>query len=231
MQKENKIEKMKKNPKKEIEDKSSKNCHCDDLDINKKSNFNGNEDNTDCNCNISSHIDKDNLEDIIKDLKNSNDELKNNLMKINEDLVHDRLKYSADLENFKKRIQREKDLEQKYASLNLIKDILVPFEQLEKVMEMNTDNDILKNFILGFQMIYQQIKKILEKNGVQEILSLGQEFNPEKHYAVEKISDRSKPNNTIVSVLQKGFLYKEMIIKPAMVKINEWSDEDEKKNK
>nr|WP_244611426.1 nucleotide exchange factor GrpE [Candidatus Phytoplasma sacchari] len=231
MQKENKIEKMKKNPKKEIEDKSSENCHCDDLDINKKSNFNGNEDNTDCNCNISSHIDKDNLEDIIKDLKNSNDELKNNLMKINEDLVHDRLKYSADLENFKKRIQREKDLEQKYASLNLIKDILVPFEQLEKVMEMNTDNDILKNFILGFQMIYQQIKKILEKNGVQEILSLGQEFNPEKHYAVEKISDRSKPNNTIVSVLQKGFLYKEMIIKPAMVKINEWSDEDEKKNK
>lgn len=113
----------------------------------------------------------------------------------------------------------------------MIKEILTPFEQLEKVTSIDTDDISLKNFLLGFKIIYQKMKEILEKNGVQEIKALGEKFNPEIHYAVNKISDKNQPNNTNVLVIQKGFFYKDIILKPAMVKVNEWSDKCDEENK
>lgn len=74
-------------------------------------------------------------------------------------------------------------------------------------------------------MIHQQIKEILNKDGVKEIKALGEKFNPEFHHAIEKISDKNKPDGVNVAVLQKGFIYKDLVIKPVMVKVNEWSKE------
>lgn len=136
----------------------------------------------------------------------------------------EKLKYQAELDNFRKRIQKEKELAIKYSSIDFIRDILVPFEQLEKVLEMPSEDPLLQKFLSGFKMIQKQVKEILEKNGVKEIKSLGELFNPEFHYAVEKISDRNQPNGVNIMVLQKGFLYKDLVLKPAMVKINEWSE-------
>ncbi|PQP79779.1 nucleotide exchange factor GrpE [Candidatus Phytoplasma phoenicium] len=136
----------------------------------------------------------------------------------------EKLKYQAELDNFRKRIQKEKELAIKYSSIDLIRDILVPFEQLEKVLEMPAEDPLLQKFLSGFKMIQKQVKEILEKNGVKEIKSLGEVFNPEFHYAVEKISDRNQPDGVNIMVLQKGFLYKDLVLKPAMVKINEWSE-------
>lgn len=140
----------------------------------------------------------------------------------------EKLKYQAELDNFRKRIQKEKELAIKYSSVDLIRDILVPFEQLEKVLEMPAEDPLLQKFLSGFKMIQKQVKEILEKNGVKEIKTLGEVFNPEFHYAVEKISDRNQPNGVNVMVLQKGFLYKDLVLKPAMVKINEWSENNDK---
>lgn len=167
------------------------------------------------------------LEDNNKKLEESYSKLENDLIEVNKNLINERLRYKADLDNFQKRMIKENEKDKKYASVNLIKDILVPFEQLEKVLETETKDNLLKNFLSGFKMIYQQIKEILEKNGVKEIKSLGEKFNPELHYAISKISDKNQPNNTNVLVLQKGFLYKELVIRPAMVKINKWSDNNE----
>ncbi|WP_341266784.1 nucleotide exchange factor GrpE [Candidatus Phytoplasma fraxini] len=152
-------------------------------------------------------------------------QLKENLSEINKMYKNDKLKYQADLDNFQKRIQKEKMHSLKYASMNLITEILVPLEQLEKVLEMSTEEPLLKNFLSGFKMIYQQIKEILKKEGVKEIQALGEKFNPEFHHAIEKISDKKQPDGINVAVLQKGFLYKDLVIKPVMVKINEWREE------
>ncbi|MGM1458852.1 MAG: nucleotide exchange factor GrpE, partial [Columbia Basin potato purple top phytoplasma] len=95
----------------------------------------------------------------------------------------------------------------------------------EKVLEISPKEPLLKNFLLGFKMIYQQIKDILHKEGVQEIKALGKVFDPKFHHAVEKISDKNQANGINLAVLQKGFLYKDLVIRPVMVKINEWSDE------
>ncbi|MDV3182724.1 MAG: nucleotide exchange factor GrpE, partial [Candidatus Phytoplasma australasiaticum] len=60
----------------------------------------------------------------------------------------------------------------------------------------------------------------------QGSLRLRDKFDPNFHYALEKISDLKQPNGINVLVLQKGFLYKDLVIKPAMVKVNEWSDKN-----
>ncbi|MDC9031912.1 nucleotide exchange factor GrpE [Columbia Basin potato purple top phytoplasma] len=178
------------------------------------------EDNSDCQ--------KNKEEDVfqkIHQLETDKEKLEKQISELIESYNNEKLKYQADLDNFQKRIQKEKMHSLKYASVSLITELLVPLEQLEKVLEMSPKEPLLKNFLLGFKMIYQQIKDILQKEGVQEIKALGEVFDPKLHHAVEKISDKNQSNGINVAVLQKGFLYKDLVIRPVMVKINEWSDE------
>ncbi|MDO8064170.1 nucleotide exchange factor GrpE [Candidatus Phytoplasma bonamiae] len=164
------------------------------------------------------------LQQKVNSLKIENFNLKKDLQEANQQRTNDNLKYLADFDNFKKRIAIQTNREIKYALTDFIKNILVPLEQFEKVLEMPNVNESVKSFLLGFKMIHKQIKEILQKEGVKEIKALGVNFDPNFHYALEKISDPKQPNGINISVLQKGFLYKDLVIRPAMVKVNEWSD-------
>ncbi|MDV3157171.1 MAG: nucleotide exchange factor GrpE [Candidatus Phytoplasma australasiaticum] len=160
----------------------------------------------------------------LDDLKTENVNLKRDLQEAHQQRTNDNLKYLADFDNFKKRITIQTNREIKYALTDFIKNILIPLEQFEKVLEMPKVDESVKSFLLGFKMIHKQVKDILQKEGVEEIKALGVKFDPNFHYALEKISDLKQPNGINVLVLQKGFLYKDLVIKPAMVKVNEWSD-------
>ena len=138
------------------------------------------------------------------------------------------LRNAAELENFKKRMIQEKVNERKYASKNLIAEILGPLDQLNLVVNMYTENDLLKNFLIGFKMINDQLFNILNQDGLKEIDALEKPFDPNYHYAVEKISNPEKQNGINLEVLQKGYTYKDQLLRPAMVKINEWSEENGK---
>ncbi|EMR14707.1 MULTISPECIES: nucleotide exchange factor GrpE [Candidatus Phytoplasma] len=162
----------------------------------------------------------------LNDLKAENVNLKRDLQEAHQQRTNDNLKYLADFDNFKKRITVQTNREIKYALTDFIKNILIPLEQFEKVLEMPKVDDSVKSFLLGFKMIHKQVKDILQKEGVEEIKALGVKFDPNFHYALEKISDLKQPNGINVLVLQKGFLYKDLVIKPAMVKVNEWSDKN-----
>jgi len=138
------------------------------------------------------------------------------------------LRNAAELENFKKRTNQERIQDRKYASKNLISDILNPLDQLNKVVNMQTDSDLLKNFLIGFKMINDQLYNVLNQDGLKEINALNQPFDPNYHYAIEKVSDKEKPNGINIEVIQKGYTYKDQLLRPAMVKINEWSEENGK---
>lgn len=138
------------------------------------------------------------------------------------------LRNIAELENFKKRIQAERINDRKYASKNLISDILNPLDQMDKVVNMQTENDLLKNFLIGFKMINDQLKNVLLSDGLKEIDALNKKFDPNYHYAIEKVAEKEKENGIVIEVIQKGYTYKEQLLRPAMVKINEWSDENGK---
>ena len=136
------------------------------------------------------------------------------------------LRTLAESENFKKRIQAEKLTDRKYAASNFATELLVPYEQFSKIVDMPTDNSLLSNFLIGFKMIRDQFKEVLEKEGVVQIKASGEMFDAKVHYAIEKENNKEKPNGIVLEVLQNGYYFKDRILRPAMVKINEWSEEN-----
>ncbi|HQC30982.1 MAG TPA: nucleotide exchange factor GrpE [Acholeplasmataceae bacterium] len=141
-----------------------------------------------------------------------------------ESLKNDLLRNQADFENFKKRMHQERITDRKYAAMDLIHDLLIPLDQLRKVVNMDIEDPMLKNYLIGFKMINDQIYDQLEANGLKEIKALGETFDPKVHHAVEKDSNSEIENNIITEEIQKGYMYKDRILRPAMVKVNEWSE-------
>jgi len=165
-----------------------------------------------------------------KEKKNKHKEQVEKLEKEVYELKDKLLRNAAELENFKKRVHAERIQERKYASKNLIGDILNPLDQMNKVVNMPTEDPMLKNFLIGFKMINDSLYNVLIGDGLKEIDALNQPFNPNYHYAIEKISDKEKPNGINLEVIQKGYTYKDQLLRPAMVKINEWSEEENGKD-
>eukprot|EP01156_Anaeramoeba_ignava_P006312 Anaeramoba_ignava/a348318_40.p3 GENE.a348318_40~~a348318_40.p3 ORF type:complete len:188 (+),score=44.77 a348318_40:1049-1612(+) len=138
------------------------------------------------------------------------------------------LREAAELENFKKRMQTERINERKFASKNLITDLLVHLDHLKIAVNMTTEDATLKNFLIGFKMISDSLYKVLEDDGLKEIDALNKQFDPKFHHAVEKEHENDKPNGINLKVVSKGYTYKDQLLRPAMVVVNEWSDENGK---
>jgi len=141
------------------------------------------------------------------------------------DLKDKNLRVVAEFENARKRLDTQRIQDRKYASKYLIDQLLTPLSQLDKIVELPTQDEKLKNFLIGFKMIKDQIFKTLEADGLKEIEALNQHFDPNFHEAMEKIHDQNQPNGINVAVINKGYMYKDQLIKPATVKVNEWSEE------
>lgn len=168
-------------------------------------------------------------EDIKEEKKSKKDKTKtiiSNLKQEVKDAEEKYLKSVADLENFKKRINEERIKDRKYAATNLIHDLLLPLDQLKKVVESDVEDPNLKNYLIGFKMINDQIYQVLENDGLKEIEALNLTFDPNYHYAVEKVSDKEIEDGIITEVITKGYTYKDRVLRPAMVKVNEWSEEE-----
>jgi len=149
-------------------------------------------------------------EEIIAELELKVKELKNTL-----------LKEKADLENTKKRLEKERITERKYAALGISRNLLTPLDNFDlALMHKVTDNESEKIF-QGFKMIKDQIIKALEVEGVSEIDALNEEYDPNFHQAImtEKVED--KESNIVIDVLQKGYMFKDRVIRPVIVKISE----------
>ncbi len=138
------------------------------------------------------------------------------------------LRNLAEFENFKKRMHNERIQDRKYASKSLIGEILNPLDQLDRIVNMATDNELLKNFLIGFKMINDQLFQVLQADGIKEIDAKLKPFDPNIHHAIEKVSHPEQPNGIVIEVVQKGYMYKDQLIRPAMVKVNEWSEENGK---
>lgn len=175
---------------------------------------------------ISEEINKEEIkkEESKKDKKNKLEAkieaLENQVKELNDKY----LRTLADTENYKKRIEAEKNMIKKYAASSFATELLIPFEQFSKIVEFPTEDQVLKNFLIGFKMIKDQFEQALEREGVKEIKALGLPFDANVHHAIEKESNKEKENGIVLEVLQKGYYFKDRILKPVMVKVNEWSE-------
>ena len=162
-------------------------------------------------------LEKDNKK--CKKLEIEIEKLKNDLLVSNEKV----LRAQAEMMNFKRRKEEETSMMLKYANEDVLKSLLPVIDNFERGLKMD-DNDLsdeVSKFLSGFKMIYTNIIEILNKNDVKEIEAEGIEFNPTVHQAVLMDHDENKPHGVVLEVLQKGYMYKDRVVRPAMVKVNE----------
>ena len=150
------------------------------------------------------------------------DELKKKL----EEKNNDYLRALAELENYKKRINEERSRERKYAYQSLLEELIAGFDIFDKALNMKTENEELKNFLLGFQMINKNFKDVLEKNGVKKINALGEKFDPRFHHAVETTYDENVEEGLIIQEMQTGYMYKDRVLRVSLVKVNQKPKEE-----
>jgi len=134
---------------------------------------------------------------------------------------HERyLRALADLDNFKKRMMREKEEYMKYANETLIKALLSVLDNFERAIDASKISNEFQAFHKGVEMIYGQLKEILEAEGLRQFSSLGEPFDPEKHEAVVALESNDHPPNTVVDEMEKGYTLKERVIRPAKVAVS-----------
>ena len=155
----------------------------------------------------------------LKHLEEENYKLKNELKESSEKV----LRLAAEMQNYKKRNETEKSNMLKYANENLAKSLLPILDNFERAIKLD-DNDLsdeVSKFLSGFKMIYGSFVSVLNDIEVKEIDCDGLEFDPVYHQAVLTEKDETKPSGVVLEVLQKGYMYKDKVIRPAMVKVNE----------
>ena len=130
---------------------------------------------------------------------------------------HDQLmRGRAELENFKKRTEREVTQIRNYANEQFAVELLAIKDSLEMSLQVDTKGDT-KKLRQGIELTLKLLQQTFEKFGVKEINPKDKIFNPEYHQAMMTQTDTTKPPNTILNVLQKGYLMNNRLLRPAMV--------------
>ena len=127
----------------------------------------------------------------------------------------------AELINYRKRKDDEVSSMLKYSKSDIILEILGIVDDFERAITLDDEvlDDEVSKFLSGFKMIYSRLIKILNDYEVKEIDALNKEFNPSYHQAVLTVKQEGTPG-IVVEVLQKGYMYKDKVIRPAMVKVS-----------
>lgn len=124
----------------------------------------------------------------------------------------------ADFENYKKRMMKEQANFVQMANEGLILKVLPVLDNFERALYLSAELKEHQNIFKGFEMIYGELLEVLEKEGVTEITT-NDEFDPSIHEAVMQVDEEGFSEHAIVDVLRKGYLYKDRLIRPAMVKV------------
>ena len=159
--------------------------------------------------------------EVIEETPKTLEEINMELLDVIKTLKNDLLKQHADLENVRKRLEKERVLERKYAGQGFAKHLLTPLDNFELALSHLNDDAATKQFSEGFNMIKNQLFKALEEEGVSEIDALNEEYDPNFHQAIMTEKIEGTEANQVLQVLQKGYLFKDRLIRPAIVKISE----------
>lgn len=131
------------------------------------------------------------------------------------------LRLQADFDNSRRRAKLDFEAAQKYRSQSLISDLLPVLDNFERALNVETDNEQTKSVLQGMEMIYRSLLDAMKKEGVEPIDAVGKEFDPHFHQAVMQVSEEGYDSNIVVEEFQKGYILKDRVIRPAMVKVNQ----------
>ncbi len=128
------------------------------------------------------------------------------------------VRVAADLDNFRKRSNKEMGDLRKFANEQILKELLSVVDNLERAIESGAKDDSNKDSILqGVEITLKDVFRTLEKNGVKSIDAKGETFDPVYHQAMMQEATDEYPDNTVISELQKGYTIHDRLLRPAMV--------------
>ena len=162
-----------------------------------------------------------------------------------ETLKEEKIRLLAEMENLRKRSDKEKSEAIKYGSSNLARDILSPADNLERALNaLPKENypESIENLVEGLKMVLKEFTSILEKNGVKKIEALNKKFDHNYHQAIMEVEKEDVDEGIVIQEIQSGYMMHDRLLRPAMVGVskkpsneenegNEHSVEDQNTNK
>ena len=150
-------------------------------------------------------------------------------------LKEEKLRVLAEMENLRKRFEREKNELIKFSSINLVREILSPGDNLERALAAIPQDEILpqsiKNLVDGLKMVQKEFNTILEKNGVKKINSLNKKFDHNYHQAIMEIEKEDVAEGVVVQEIQTGYTMHDRLLRPAMVAVSKKLSAEKSKSK
>ena len=147
-----------------------------------------------------------------------------NLEKEIETLKEEKIRLLAEMENLRKRFEREKVETIKFGSINLARDILSPGDNLERALDALPEDEnhpqSIKNLIDGLKMVLKEFKSNLEKHGVKKIETLNQKFDHNFHQAMMEVENDDVEEGTVVQEVQSGYTMHDRLLRAAMVGVS-----------
>ena len=139
-------------------------------------------------------------------------------------LKEEKIRVLAEMENLRKRFDREKVDSIKYGSVNFARDILSPGDNLERALSaINKEEEhpqSIKNLIDGLLMVKKELSSALQKNGITKIDTLNKKFDPNLHQAMMEIENNDLDEGIVVQEIQTGYMMYDRLLRPAMVGVS-----------
>ncbi len=168
-----------------------------------------------------------NLEANVEEMENDKEinleeilEKYNNKIAEYEELSNRYVRLQADFNNFKKRTEKEKESLYQYASQEIITSLLPVMDNFDRALKVDAKETNVENLYKGVEMVHKQLIESLQANGLEEINSVGEKFDPNYHHAVAQEESEEYEENVVIEVFLKGYKVKDKVIRPSMVKVS-----------
>ena len=162
-------------------------------------------------------------EEVVEE-KTAEELLQEKVDKLEEELKQSEDKYLrlyAEFENFKRRKNQEIETNNIYKSQKVITEILPSLDNLERALQVDSDNEEVKALRKGVEMVYEGMLNVLKTEGVEVVETENVQFDPNIHHAVMQGEESDMESGVILDTFQKGYKLKDRVIRPAMVKVNQ----------
>ncbi len=127
------------------------------------------------------------------------------------------LRTAAEMDNFRKRVNREREDDRKYSNFGLISDLLPAIDNLQRAIDVVSSDESAASVLQGVEMVLKQFEEILIRNGAEFIDAQGQPFDPNLHEALQQRPTEDVPPMTVVEVLERGVKIHDRVIRPSKV--------------
>ncbi len=159
-------------------------------------------------------------ENVIEEI-DPKDQKINELQQLADENEEKYLRLYAEFENYKRRIQKENEINKTYQAQRVLTDILPAIDNIERALQIEGDDETFKSLQKGVQMVHESLINALKDNGLEVIKTEGEAFDPNIHQAVVRDDNPDFESGEITQELQKGYKLKDRVLRPSMVKVNQ----------